>query len=155
MDRLGLKCMQPEMDLFLLVDSWDMGIALVLLERTLDKGKYADTLQFQTARRLRSVYSNLWGASVYSMTSGVMAMDTINTYITKWHTYCVWFKQFVKGMHSRMGDHHRLDAVIMVKAMKGLMYRVNIDFKVDKGFYSRAGLLFMGALDSCGNILLT
>jgi hypothetical protein len=115
-DKLGLKCMLPEMGPFPLGDTWGMGIALVLLERTKDKGKYADTLQFQTARRLRSVYSNLWGASIHSMTSGVMARDTIKTYVTKCPTYCVWFERFIKGMHSRMGDDRRPDAAITVEA---------------------------------------
>jgi hypothetical protein len=88
----------------------------------------ADNLQFQTARRLRSIYLSLWGASIHSMTSRVMAHDTIKTYVTKCPTYCVWFKRLIKGMYSRMGDDHQPDAAITVESMKALMNRININY---------------------------
>jgi hypothetical protein len=121
LEQLGLTDMLPDMGPFPLKDIWGMGIAVVTLRRSLDPGKNGDNVQFSTARRLRSVYSNLWGSSVHSMTKGVMAKDTTKTYLTKCPTYCLWFERFIKGMHSHMGDDSRPDAAISVDLMKSLM----------------------------------
>jgi hypothetical protein len=149
-EQLGLSNMLPNMGPFPLNNIWGMSIAVVTLQRSLDAGKNSENIQFSTARRLRSVYSNLWGTSVHSMTKGVMAKDTTKTYVTKCPTYCLWFERFIKGMHSRMGDDSRPDAAISSELMLSLMNRVNIDFleaenEEDKRFLSRAGLVFMSA----------
>jgi hypothetical protein len=149
-DKFGLDTILPEMGPFPLEDTWGMGVAVVILERSMDKGVYKDTLQFQTARKLRSVFSNAWGASVHSMTRGVMARDTMKTFVTKCPTYCLWFERFVKGMHSRMGDDTRPDVAISIEVMISLMNRVNIDYIEANGgnrekFFARAGLMFMAA----------
>jgi hypothetical protein len=84
------------------------------------------------------------------MTRGVMAKDSIKTFVTKCPTYSLWFERFVKGMHSRMGDDRRPDAAISTEVMLALMNKVNIDFieserDFDERYYARAGLLFLGA----------
>ena len=127
LEQLGLTHLLPDMGPFPLKDIWGMGIAAITLQRSLDPGRNGDNIQFSTARRLRSVYSNVWGASLHSMTKGVMAKDTTKTYVTKCPTYCLWFERFVKGMYSRMGDDSRPDAAIQVELMKRIMDRVNID----------------------------
>ena len=128
-----------------------MGITVVTLHRSFDSGKNGDNVQFNTAQRLRSVYFNLWDSSIHSMTKGVMAKDTAKTYVTKCSTYLLWFERFIKGMHFRMGDDSRPDAVISVELMKSIMDRVIIVFveaKYGRGrqFISRAGLLVMWGL---------
>jgi hypothetical protein len=149
-EKLGLKTILPEMGPFPLEDTWGIGVAVVILERSMDKGIYRDTIQFQTARKLRSVFSNVWGASIHSMTRGVMARDTMKTFVTKCPTYCLWFERFVKGMHSRMGDDTRPDVAITTTVMVALMNRVNIDYIESNGgrkerFFARAGLMFLSA----------
>jgi hypothetical protein len=150
-DKFGLNTILPEiMGPFPLEDIWGMGIAVVILERSMDKGVYKEMLQFQTARKLRSVFSNAWGARVHSMTRGVMARDTMKTYVTKCPTYCLWFERFVKGIHSHMGDDTRPDVAISIKVMTSLINRVNIDYIEANGgnrekFFARAGLMFMAA----------
>jgi hypothetical protein len=150
LEQLGLVDILPNMGPFPLKDIWGMSIAVVTLHRSLDPGRNGEHVQFSTARRLRSVYSNLWGSSIHSMTKGVMAKDTSKTYVTKCPTYCLWFERFVKGMHSRMGDDSRPDAAISVELMISIMNRVNVDFieasdDASKLFISRAGLMFMSA----------
>jgi hypothetical protein len=147
---VGLENLLPEMGPFALEDEWGMGIAVGMLYRSLDSGLYRDTLQFSSTRKLRSAFSNLWGSSVHSMTRGVMAKDTIKTFVTKCPTYSLWFERFVKGMHSRMGDDRRPDAAISTEVMHAVIKRVNIDFiestrDFDERYYARAGLLFLGA----------
>ena len=56
---LGLENIFPEMRPFGLKDNLGMGIATCLLRRSLDRGKYRETLQFETVRKLHSAYSNI------------------------------------------------------------------------------------------------
>jgi hypothetical protein len=103
-DEYGIDQPLPPMGPHELNDNWGMGLAIMMLRKSLDKGLYGPTVQFQTARRLRSAYSNLWGASKHALTLGVLAKDTTKIYVTKCPGYCLWFERFVRGMHSRMGD---------------------------------------------------
>jgi hypothetical protein len=57
-------------------DTFGMGPAIVILQSSLQPGKYADTVQFGMARRFRSAYSNVSQASVLGTKAMVMAKDT-------------------------------------------------------------------------------
>ncbi len=140
----------PEMGPFPLADNWGMKTAVIMLERSMDKGKYSATLQFDTTRKFRSAYSNCWGASVQSYTNVVMARDTLKTYVSSCPTFSYWFERFMKGMHSRMGDDHRPDMAVTAEVMHALMNRVNVDYieahtEARRRFLARAGLFFLSA----------
>ena len=53
---VGLVELFPVMGPFPLQDTQGMGIAVCMLQRSLDKDWYRDTLQFETVRKLRSVF---------------------------------------------------------------------------------------------------
>jgi len=151
----GMPSVLPQLGPHSLEDVWGMGIALIVLRKSLDKGKYAERVQFDTARRMRSAFSNVWGASIHTMTDGVMARDTMKTFLTHCPTYSLWFERFMKGMHSRMGDIHRPDLAISKPVMLQIMNLLNEDyFEADgesrKRYVARMGLLmlstFLGGL---------
>jgi len=106
---VGLIKLFLAMGHFPLEDTLGMEIAVCMLQRSLDKGRYRDTLQVETVRKLRSVYLNIWHASRQTLTTSVMARDLKKTYITSCPTYGLWFKRFVIGMHKRMGDEVHQD----------------------------------------------
>ena len=149
-DQLGVSKCLPEMGPFPLTDTWGMYIAVVILQRLLDKGIYRETIQYETAQKLRSVFSNCWGASVFTLQQGVMARETTKTFVTKCPTYGLWFERFIKGLHSRMGDDRRPDTAICSKLMKMLIMWVEVDYLEEenefiKRFIARAGLFFMSS----------
>ena len=147
-DDYGIQQPLPSMGPHELHDSWGMTLAISLLRKSLDKGIYGPTVQFETARRLRSSYSNLWGASKHALTLGVLAKDTTKIYVTRCPGYCLWFERFVRGMHSRMGDIRKPDAAISSLVMHAVMDRVDSDF-VDadslneRRYLGRCGLYFL------------
>ena len=148
--EFGISNIFPQMGPHPLEDRWGVGIACCILQKTLDKGNYGPNVQFETARKLRSGYSNVWGASVHTQTLAVMARDTMKTYATQCPTYCLWFERFIKGMHSRMGDDRRPDTAISKEVMHAVMERVDQDYyeasnAVRQRFICRSGLFFMAA----------
>ena len=58
-DSMGLANLLPATGPFPLEDMMGMGIAVCMLQRSLDKGRYREILQFKTVRKLRSTYSNI------------------------------------------------------------------------------------------------
>lgn len=144
----GMAGVLPKMGPHPLEDEWGMGIALVVLRKSLDKGKHAEFVQYDTARRMRSAYSNVWGASIHAMTDGVMARDTMKTFLTHCPTYSLWFERFMRGMHSRMGDDHRPDLAFSKPVMHELMNLLNEDYletetSSRKRYIARMGLLLL------------
>ena len=104
---LGLENLFTEMGPFALEDNLGMGIVTCLLRRSLDSDKYRETLQFETVRKLRSVYSNIWHSSRATLTTSVMARDVRKTYITSYPAYSLWHERFILGIHKRMGNEVR------------------------------------------------
>lgn len=147
-DNLGLDQVLPPLGPHPVKDAWGVGLAVAMLRKSLDPGNYSDNVQFETVRILRAAYSNLWGASIYTPTKGVLAKDTMKTFVTDCPSYSLWFERFVKGMHSRMGDDRRPDAAFSVPIMKEIMKRVNYDYEeavsnTRKRFLARSGLFYL------------
>lgn len=91
-DDFRMKSVLPDMGPHELKDVWGMGIAVTLLGKSLDKGLYGPTVQFETARKLRSAYSNVLGSSRHALTLGVLARDTMKFFVTQCPGYCLWFE---------------------------------------------------------------
>ena len=149
-DDYGLRSVLPDMGPHDLTDSWGMGVAVVVLGKTLDKGSYGPNVQFETARKLRSSYSSAWGSSRHALTLGVLARDTMKIFVTRCPSYSLWFERFIRGMHSRMGDDRRPDAAISNEVMHEVMKRVELDYidsdgEGERRYFCRAGLFFLSA----------
>ena len=85
-------------------DSFGMLLACQSLLRSLDPGKNADTVQYETMRKLRSHYSNF-----YHTLPGGTGLTTIadgrgTSTFTASPTYSFWFRRYMTGCHRRMGD---------------------------------------------------
>lgn len=76
---VGLAKLFSAMGPFSLEDTLGMGIAVRMLQRSLDKRKYWDTLQFETVRKLRSAYSNIFHTSRQTLNTSVMTRDLKQT----------------------------------------------------------------------------
>jgi hypothetical protein len=107
---------------FSLDDSAGMGLAICILLRLLDPGKTEDTIQFSTARYLRSVFSNIYHASAEHQTGmAVMARGTTKIYVTDCPSYSYWFERFMQGVHKRMGEEVRSDYALSVQVLHQIL----------------------------------
>ena len=138
---MGLSMLFPAMGPFPLEDTMGMGIAVCMLQRSLEKGRYRDTLQFETVRKLRSAYSNIWHASRQTLTTSVMARDLKKTYITSCPTYGLWFERFIMGMHKRMGDEVHQDQAVTLAVMHKLVDGLEKDYKASRVEEERDGFV--------------
>lgn len=128
---LGIADPFPSMGPFPLEDTLGMKEAAIMLMRSLDAGKYKDTVQFQTMRKIRGVFANAHHASAdgYASTA-VMAKDTRKLMVTECVTYGTFFENFVRGCHKRMGDIVKPDRAISLDVLHHVMSLVEADYKV-------------------------
>lgn len=105
-----------------------MGIAVYTLKRSLDKGRYQSTLQYESVRKMRSAYSNIWYASKLTLTTSVMARDVRKKYITSCHFYSLWFERFMVSMHKRMGDEVHQDKAITLDVVHRLVEGLELEY---------------------------
>ncbi len=122
-ERAGLEPQLPALGPFPVKDSLGMGVAVGMLLKSLEPGKYNEHYeQFETIRKLRASYSNLYMASV----EGVSSMRTVGGDRAKHHltyspTQSLWFERFSQGCLRHMGQDVRQDWAIPLPAMHGLM----------------------------------
>ena len=113
-----------------LEDTMGIGIAVCLLQHSLDKERYRDTLQFETVCKLRSTYSNIWHASRQTLITSVMVRYLKNT-----------FERFVTGMHKRMEDKVHQDQEVTLVVIYKLIDGLERDFLARKREEDRKGLV--------------
>ena len=104
-----LKSMVGLVELFSRIGSFpleDTGISIVvcIFQRSLSKGRYNNTLQFETVKTLRFTYSNIWYASRHTLTTSVMMKDLKKIYVTSCPAYGLWFERLVIWIYKWIGD---------------------------------------------------
>ena len=113
-------------------DTTGMGIVVYILQRLLDKDRYRYNLKFETARKLRSTYSNIWHSSRQTLNTSVMARDINKTHVTSCLTFELCFERFILGMHKKMGDEVYQDHAITLAVIHKLIKGLDFDFSHSK-----------------------
>ena len=103
-ERLGLDMPYPERLAFPTEDSFGMAIACHILLRSLDGGRNAATIQFETMRKLQAHYSNFHHTLPGGTGLSTIAEGRGSSTFTGSPTYSYWFRRFMTGCHRRMGD---------------------------------------------------
>jgi hypothetical protein len=128
-EDVGFDSIGPPMGPFPLEDTFGMKVACTLLRRSLDPGKWEKYIQFGTARKVRSVYSNMFHASSQVGQVSVMAYETSKTYHTHCPTYGYWFERFILGCHKRMGDMVVSDCALSIEIFGELLSDLEKDWE--------------------------
>lgn len=138
---------------FPLEDNFGVATACVTLSRSLDPGKNARHIQFNTARRIRSSFSNYWNASIKTLSTGVMQDGQAKLMMTDCPVYHFWYTRMMCGMHERMGDLVIQDQAVSRELQEALMEEIEEKLTTDPANYDKwvevgtlAMMLWLGAL---------
>lgn len=120
---VGLPPQLPALGPYPVRDSLGLGVAVAMLLKSLEPGRYnASYQQFETVRKLRAAYSNIYMASHEGVSSlRTVGGDRIKHHLTHSPTQSLWFERFAQGCVRRMGQDVRQDWAIPLSAMHGLM----------------------------------
>ncbi len=122
-DKVGMSPQFPLIGPFPVRDSLGMGVAVAMLLKSLEPGKYhASYQQFETVRKLRAGFANIYMASVEGVSSlRTVGGDRAKHHLTQSPTQSQWFERFAQGCVRRMGQDVRQDWAIPLPAMHGLI----------------------------------
>ena len=126
---LGLGKMGPVLGPFPLKDTMGMKIAMAMVLKSLEPGRNAATVQFDTIRQLRSAYSNMFNAGVKQNSITIFSKDTKKLHATQCPTDGPWFGRFCLGMEKRMGRQIKQDLGLSIEVMLELQRLLERDWR--------------------------
>ncbi len=96
--QVGLSPQLPRMGPHPTTDVFGVSIAVGMLLRLVMPGHYKDYTQFETMRKFRSAYSNVYHASAQGASSlATLGRDTAKIVLTACPTQSLWFERFARG----------------------------------------------------------
>jgi hypothetical protein len=108
-------------------DVQGMGMATLMLERSLAKGRTEATLQCDSVRKWRSAHArSLWHASANATETSVAIRGVGKMATSTAPTNAPWFERFMEGMHKRMGDKSEPDLAISIEVVLELLSRLEL-----------------------------
>jgi hypothetical protein len=130
--QLGLKIL-PNRGRFQLKDEFGMGVAMLVLKKSLQPGRNGKFVQFGTVRRLRTAYGNFWKSSIETPVTSLVssADDGKKMFDSACPTDSFWYARFSRGLHERVGDLVIQDLAISKSVMQELMKIIEEKFQSD------------------------
>jgi hypothetical protein len=124
--QVGLVPSFPALGPFPVSDSFGMNIAIAMLLKSLEPGRYHDSYQqFETIRKLRAGFSNIYGVSLEGTSClRTVGGDHIKHSLAHSPTQSLWFERFSQGCLRRMGQDVRQDWAITLPTMGALLDRL-------------------------------
>ena len=153
-DDLGIEPSFPPLGPFPTDGIQGVNVAIHMLKRSLDPGRYASYSQFETIRKFRATFSNAYMASVSgALGASSLGRNTPKTFFTQCPTNSIWFEKFAHGCLKRMGQVIRQDLGISIDVEMALLDHIKREIKDAEGWHKNK-LIMAGAYDSvcfCGS----
>lgn len=103
-------------------DCFGVTFAVGMLMKSLHPGKYAEYTQFETMRKLRSAFSNLYHASALGSTIMMtLGRDTAKTFLSTCPSSSLWFERFCQGCFKQMGQETHQDLALLIGVLLALI----------------------------------
>jgi hypothetical protein len=126
-------------------DAFGVEVAVAMPLQSMQPGRYEQFSQFETMRKLRSAYSNLFHASSTGATSmATLGRVTAKTFLSHCSTQSLWFEQFARGCLKRMGQTVHQDMAISIQVILELLKLMEEEWAMS-GDEQRDNLALVGA----------
>jgi len=118
---VGLDPPFPTLGPFPVADTFGYTMAIAMLLKSRQPGRYASYQQFEILRKLRAGFSNVFMTSVLGQESlRLVGGDRAKQHLCNCPTNTLWFERFSKGCLSRMGQIVRQDRAVSLELMHAL-----------------------------------
>jgi hypothetical protein len=134
-------------------DEYGMGQAISMLVQSLDRGQNKRHVQYDTVRKMKSMYSNLWHAILHALSRTTAVRGMTKTIQSASPTNTDWFERFMKGMHRRTGDCSRPDQAISIELLLEFHRRLEEelqDARAKKDKPREREVILLGAFSTIG-----
>jgi hypothetical protein len=125
---LSIEGLFPPMGNPKLEDRVGMGMAIITLHSSLRRGKYTDTLQWDTMRQTPTWYTHAHEAFTGGGEVSIFSADNKKMYETECVTRSRWFTAFLLGAKKRMGVTRKQNEALMSSQLLALLEVIEEDW---------------------------
>ena len=129
---LSVKRLVPTLGSDELKDRVGMGVAVMTLNASLRKGRYANHLQWDSMRKTASAYNNAFEAGEDFRAGSIYASYDKKMYESQAPTASKWFSRFMLGTKRRMGVIRKQDEALTVDQLNTIMELGEKDWRKSK-----------------------
>lgn len=127
--RVGLAPSFAPLGPYPVEDSFGFSVAIAMVMKSLEPGKYATHQQFETIRKLRAAYLNAFMASLAGTSSlRTVGGDRTKYFLTDSPTQSLFFERFSRGCLCRMGQIVKQDWAIPLPVVHALLETLESDW---------------------------
>ncbi len=120
--QLDIPPTYPHLGPFPVDDQQGYAVTIAMLMKSKEPGRYAHCQQFETIRKLRAAYTNVYMASVVRASSlRTISRDRAKNFLNECPTHSLWFERFAEGCLGHMGQIVKQDMAISLPVMHALM----------------------------------
>ncbi len=101
-----------------LEDTPGMAACVAVLDKSMDKGRYDDQVQWETFRKTRSSLTNVGQVGVGGLADAIGVNGKNKTWVSGADTHKFFFHRFMTGIHKRVGEEVRRDEPISIEVLK-------------------------------------
>ena len=134
--RFRLERALPPMGPFPLKDVFGMAQAIVMLDRSLAKGKYETHIQWNTTRKIASAMNNFGQASVDGLKEAVAAYENHKVWISELRGHTFFFSRFKEGMHRRVGELVKPDEPVTIEVLRKILILLEDEWIQEKSLHA-------------------
>ena len=128
-------------------DTMGYGLAIAMLLKSLEPGRYSSNYQqFETIRRLRAGFSNVYGSSLVCFENmHSLGMDKYKVHLSKCPSQSLWFEKFSLGCSLRMGAEVHADKATSLPLIHAFFRLIEHEWKGATSLPERSKLASIGA----------
>jgi hypothetical protein len=136
----------PMLGPFSMEDSQGYAVAVSMLLKSREPGRYAEYQQFESIRKLRAAYSNIYMTSL----DGAQSLRSVGGEKAKFFlnycpTHSLWFEQFARGCFSPMGQLVRQNRAVSLDVMHEFQNMIEEEWSVATNLKDKRTVASVGA----------
>ena len=128
-------------------DVQGVSVAVAMLVKSTKPGRHnREYTQFETLRKLRAAYSNMFHASARSnIDTLTLGRDMAKSFLTTCPTQSSWFERFCSGCVQRMGQEVKQDLAVSIQVMLAFQEEMEKEWREPQTLKQRIQLAMIGA----------
>ena len=147
---LSIEGLFPPMGNPKLRDRVGMSMAIITLHSSLRRGKYTDTLQWDTMRQTPTWYTHAYEAFTGGGEESIFSADSKKMYETEYVTRSRWFTAFLLGAKKRTEVTRKQNEALMSSQLLALLEVIEEDWVTSPEGPSKKSLEEVAAFVSIG-----
>jgi len=126
-------------------DTFGYSIAIAMIWKSRNKGRFASYQQYETIRKLRSGFTNTYmSLLIGSSNFHTVGEDTAKHYLSQCPTHSLWFECFSRGCLSHMGQEVRQDTALSVPVILKLLHHLELDIGLCPDMAAKRNIITLG-----------